>query len=363
MRQDPPALALPTALRLVEPVAQRLLAGIVLGPLLAAFLGRPLVWLALPLGFLVALGILSCGGRFGPNVLVDRRGVWRDRELLLPRAAIDFAYVAQQEEGALVRFFAGGEVTAELEVWSAEEGARVLEAMRLGPGARVVRLGSTLPASVAHALGWVATLLGLGGVVAGLAFGAPSIVAVGVMALFVAPGLLQSDEVRVGADGLTITSGFKTRFVSYGDVVGVEECGRGLVVHLVGGGRVFAATPARLWSAPRREVRGALVEAVRAELTRYRALPPPASASRIEAAFGEGRVLPEGNFRVAPMPVETLVEIAACPTASERARELASRALSSVEEEWAREELERAADACASPALRSVLSIKDSSGT
>lgn len=363
MRKEPPALALQSALRLVEPVAQRLIAGVVLGPLLAAFLGRPLVWLSLPLGFLVAVGVLSCGGRFGPSVLVDRRGVWRDRELLLPRAAVDFAYIARRGDQSTVRFFAGGDVTAELDVWSAEEGLRVLEAMRLGPGERVARLGSTLPVGFAYVLGWSAALLGLGGVIAGLAAGAPWIAATGIVALFVAPGLLQSCEICAGADGLTVSTGLSTRFVSYADVLGVEESRRGIVIHLVGGDRLFAATPVRLWSVPRREVKSALVSAIRAELTRFRANPPPPSAARIERASegqADGGPLSEGTFRVAPLPVEALVEIAVCPTASERARELASRALSAVEEEWAKEELARAADACASPALRDALTVKES---
>lgn len=363
MQRRAPALAVPSALRLVEPLGQRLVAGLVLGPLVAAFLGRPLAWLAVPLGVLLALGLLSRGGYFGPRVTVDERGVWYGRALLLPRGAVDFAYVARVRGVSKVRFLAGGDVTAELEVGDAEEGLRVLEAMRLGTGDRVARLGSTLPARFSFALGIFALALGLSGVVFGLAIGMAWLAVTATIAVLVSPGLLMNQEIRVGADGLTLSAGFSTRFVRYADVLGVEETRRGIVVHLQNGERVLGATPVRLWGVPRREVKRALVETIRAELSRYRALTPPSGASRIERAV-EGRAaesgpVSEGTFRIAPLPLEELVEIAACPTASDRARELASRALCKVEAEWAREELARAADACASPALRTVMRAYD----
>ncbi len=356
------ALAVPSALRLVEPLGQRLVSGLVLGPLVASFLGSALAWLSLPVGVLLAIGLLSRGGNFGPRVRVDRRGVWHNRSLLLPRAAVDFAYVTPKKGAATVRFLSGSDVTAELEVCDTEEGLRVLEAMRLGAGDRVARIGSTLPTKLAFLLGGLALFVGGIALLFGLVAEEPWIVASAIASLFVAPGLLLDNEIRVGADGVTLRAGWSVRFVRFSDVLGVEDSASGVIIHLSGGERVVARTPSRLWGAPRAEVRAALVEALRAELARYRARVPPPSASRLEHAgshAGDERgALAEGTFRIAPLPVEDLVEIASCPAASERARELAVRALAGVEEEWAREELARAADACASPALRPVLTPK-----
>ena len=45
-----PVLTVPSALRLVEPMALRLVSGLVLGPLVASFLGGTLAWLSVPVG-------------------------------------------------------------------------------------------------------------------------------------------------------------------------------------------------------------------------------------------------------------------------------------------------------------------------
>ncbi len=353
-----PVLTVPSALRLVEPMALRLVSGLVLGPLVASFLGGTLAWLSVPVGVLLAIGLLSRGGTFGPRVVVDARGVWHGRALLLPRAAVDFAYVAPRKRSAIVRFLSGSDVTAELEVCDAEEGLRVLEAMRLGAGTRVARVGPTLPTKLAFALGILVVALGVVGLFIGLANQLAWLVLVAIIGLFFAPGLLSDHDVRIGADGISIKTGLSSRYVPFSEVLGLEDSQGGVIVHLRGGERMVLRTPARLWGAPKEEVRAALMEALTTELARYRVCSPPSSASRIEAA-GPGSprqvALAEGTFRVAALPVEDLVEIASCPSATERARELAGRALSAVEEEWAQEELARAADACASPALKPVL--------
>ncbi|NUO51761.1 MAG: hypothetical protein HOV80_23155 [Polyangiaceae bacterium] len=358
MSMQKAVLTIPSALRLVEPMALRLVSGLVLGPLVASFLGGSLAWLSVPVGVLVAIGLLSRGGTFGPRVVVDARGVWHGRALLLPRAAVDFAYVAPRKRTAIVRFLSGSDVTAELEVCDAEEGLRVLEAMRLGAGARVARVGPTLPMKLAFALGVLVVTLGAAGLLFGLATGLPWLVLIAVVGLFFAPGLLSDHEVRVGADGINIRTGLSARYVPFSDVLGLDDSDNGVIVHLARGERIVLRTPARLWGATREEVRTALVETLTTELARYRACSPPSSASRIEAV-GPGSerhiAFAEGTFRIAALPVEQLVEIASCPSATERARELAGRALASVEEEWAQEELARAADACASPALKPVL--------
>ena len=126
MPKRPSAVAVPSALRLVEPLGQRLVSGLVLGPLVAAFLGRPLAWLSVPLGVLLAVGLLGRGGQFGPRVTVDERGVWYGRALLLPRCSIDFAYVTRRRGSAKVRFLSGSDVTAELDVDDVAAGVRVL---------------------------------------------------------------------------------------------------------------------------------------------------------------------------------------------------------------------------------------------
>lgn len=359
MSMQKAVLTVPSALRLVEPMALRLVSGLVLGPLVASFLGGTLAWLSVPVGVLLAIGLLSRGGTFGPRVLVDSRGVWHGRSLLLPRAAIDFAYVAPQNQTAVVRFLSGSDVTAELEVCDAEEGLRVLEAMRLGAGARVARVGPTLPTKLAFALGVLALVLAIPGLLFGLAVQMPWVCVVAIITLFFAPGLLSDHEVRIGADGIGIKTATSARYLPYSNVLGVEDSADGVIVHLMGGERVVLRTPARLWGASREEVRAALVDTLSAELARYRACQPPSSASRIElsgSCSDRQIALAEGTFRIAALPVEDLVEIASCPSASERAREMAGRALAQVEEEWAHEELARAADACASPALKSLLS-------
>jgi hypothetical protein len=353
-----PVLTVPSALRLVEPMALRLVSGLVLGPLVASFLGGTLAWLSVPVGVLLAIGLLSRGGTFGPRVVVDARGVWHGRALLLPRAAVDFAYVAPGKRAAVVRFLSGSDVTAELEVCDTEEGVRVLEAMRLGAGARVARVGPSLPTKLAFVLGVLAVALGVLGLLIGLVNGLLWVVLIAAVGLFLAPGLLSDHEVRIGADGISIKSGLSARYVPFSDVLGLDESHAGVIVHLASGERIVLRTPARLWGAPKEEVRAALMETLTTELARYRVCSPPSSASRIEAV-GPGSerqvAFSEGTFRVAALPVEDLVEIASCPSANERARELAGRALAAVEEEWAQEELARAADACASPALKPVL--------
>jgi hypothetical protein len=303
MSKRPSTVAVSSALRIVEPLGQRLISGLVLGPLVAAFLGRPLAWLSVPLGVLLAVGLLSRGGHFGPRLTVDERGVWYGRALLLPRRSVDFAYVTRRRGSAKVRFLTGSDVTAELDVGDVAEGVRVLEAMRLGPGDRVARLGSTLAPRAAFALGTLALVLGVVVLIAGLVAGEPWAVVTAALALFVAPGLLGTQEICVGADGLTVAAGFSRRFIAFADVLGVEEAKRGVIVHLRGGERIVGGTPLRLWGAPRREIRAALVETIRAELARYRALSPPTSASRIERAgesIGDGVRAAEGTFRVAP---------------------------------------------------------------
>ncbi len=356
-RRAAPPIEHPFALRVIEPIRQRLLAGLVLGPLVAAFLGRPLAWLSIPLGVSLAVGLLSRGGYFGPRVRVDRRGVWLDRALVLPRSAVDFAYAVAGRGDATVRFVRGADLVGELPVHDLSEGRRIVAALGLDARDRVVRLGPTLPLRLSLLLGAAAGALGVLGLGAALLTDALMLAGLSATLLFVAPALSFDREVRVGADGLTIACGRATRFVSFSDVVGFEDHPGGVKVHVRSGPSLLARLPPSFLGAPRDELRAALLETLRSALAHYRACATPVAATRLERqARTEGSLLAaEGTFRVAAIGLEDLVEVASCPAASERARAAASSALGAAEDEWAREELGRAADACVSPALRPLL--------
>jgi hypothetical protein len=349
MKRDPVAPVLvPSPLRLVEPMRHRLLAGLVLGPIVAAFLGRPLAWLSIPLAVALAFTLLSRGGRVGPAVRVDRGGVWHADLLVLPRSAIDFASVHRRLQRTVLRLYRGSDVVGELAVRDAGEAQRVLDALGVTSRDKVLRVATFVPRRLAIPLAALAVLVAVPAFVIGLASEAVLLAVAAGAALVLVPPILLAHDVRVGADGALVSSAWSTRFVGYAEIAGVAETAATVVLYLEDGDETLVIRPPPL-------VRSALAQSIRDALAAFRAVAPPEATAGITQGGSSGASAREGSFRVAPLPVEALVEVAACPAASAQARTLATQALGEVDDDWAREELERAAEACASPEVRPAL--------
>jgi len=326
---------------------------------------------------------LACVGALVVSVVALLRGVrsahgtltvtdaavrWRDdrgRPWERPRAEV---VVGWHEDARAVITFAGGDALV-LTLDSAEEARRCLDAAGVGVRQRamVFETRSTWLRMAwffgAFAMGFAALMLAIVTLFAFMVFPWAGVVMLPVLGLTAAVTVLMlrpvdSLEVLVGADGVTVRGEIEDRFVRYADLAGVEAGPREVTLRLRDGRSIGLRGPA-LGAWQRRALAARLRDALAAHQPTTATERTRALLTRGERPFEAWRdglregLRHEAVYRRQALERDDLVSVVGDPAAPPEQRVAAALALTGADDEGGvRAKVRVAADATASDALR-----------